>query len=70
MARGIKTIKVDVSELERVLSDYVLDGIAQELEEYAGEGGLPDSSRLTGISIDLQFVANIAEQIEMEAEND
>ena len=64
MVCGIKTIKMDASELERVLSDYVLDGIAQELEEYAGAGGLPDSSRLLGIAFDLEFVADIAGQIE------
>lgn len=68
MAYGTKTIKVEASELERVLSDYVLDGIAQELEEYAGDGELPDSSRLLGITIDLQFVADIVAQIERSGE--
>lgn len=63
MAYGTKTIKVDVSEIERVLSDYVITGIARELNEYAGKGKLPDASRLFGISVDLRFVEDIIDQI-------
>lgn len=68
MAYGTKTIKVDASETERVLSDYVITRIARELNEYAGEGRLPDASRLFGISVDLQFVEDVVKQIR--GEND
>lgn len=66
MVYGTKTIKVDASEMERVLSDYVITGIARELNEYAGEGKLPDTSRLFGISVDLQFVEGVMKQIKGE----
>lgn len=61
---GRAKIDVDCSEMERVLSDYVIAGISRELGEYAGEGKLPDSSRLWGISVDLQFCEGIMREME------
>ena len=66
MANGTKTIKVDVSETERILCDYVLSGIARELDDYANRGKLPHSTRLFGIANDIHFIEEFAEELESE----
>ena len=59
-----KTIKIGKTETKRIFGDYILADISRELGDFAGTGETPSPGRLRGIAIDLEYVADLLEQIE------